>query len=149
FILLLKCRSSFPLFLLANITVMSVVEVGISGWTYKGWRGTFYPDDLPQKSELFYASRELPIFEINGTFYSLLKPESYMNWYETTPPGFVFSVKANRYITHLKRLNDPAESMANFFASGPLALKEKLGPFLWQFPPNMVFDPERFEIFLK
>lgn len=128
---------------------MSIVEVGISGWTYKGWRGTFYPKKLPIKKELYYASRELPSIEINGTFYGLQPPKSYQNWRETTPEGFVFSVKANRYITHIKRLKDVEIPMANFLASGPLALKEKLGPFLWQFPPSMVFDPERFEAFLK
>lgn len=126
-----------------------MVEVGISGWTYKGWRGTFYPDKLSHKRELEYASHELPTIEINGTFYSLQRPSSYERWYDLTPKGFVFAVKANRYITHIKRLKDIEAPMANFFASGPLALKEKLGPFLWQFPPSMVFDPERFENFLK
>lgn len=128
---------------------MSSVEVGISGWTYKGWRGSFYPEKLPQKAELAYASRELPTIEINGTFYGLQKPKSFEHWYESTPSGFVFSVKANRYITHVKRLKDPEQGMANFLASGPLALKKKLGPFLWQFPPNMLFDPELFEHFLR
>ena len=126
-----------------------MVEVGISGWTYKGWRGTFYPEKLSHKKELEYASRKLPTIEINGTFYSLQKPSSFLNWYEKTPDHFIFSVKANRYITHVKRLKDIEVPMANFFASGPLALKEKLGPFLWQFPPGMSFDPDRFENFLK
>lgn len=128
---------------------MSCVEVGISGWTYKGWRGTFYPPKLPIKKELSFASREFPSIEINGTFYALQRPESYLNWYETTPADFIFSVKANRYITHVKRLKDVEIPMANFIASGPMALKEKLGPFLWQFPPSMVFDPDRFEAFLR
>ncbi len=128
---------------------MSMVEIGISGWTYKGWKGTFYPEKLPARDELSFASRELPTIEINGTFYSLQRPSSYQHWYDLTPKGFVFSVKANRYITHIKRLNDVAVPVANFIASGPLALKEKLGPFLWQFPPSMTFDPERFEKFLK
>jgi len=126
-----------------------MVEIGISGWTYKGWKGTFYPEKLPARDELSFASRELPTIEINGTFYSLQRPSSYQHWYDLTPKGFVFSVKANRYITHIKRLNDVAVPVANFIASGPLALKEKLGPFLWQFPPSMTFDPERFEKFLK
>lgn len=126
---------------------MAQVEIGISGWTYKGWRGTFYPPKLAHKNELEYASRQLPTIEINGTFYSLQRPTSYQHWYETTPDNFVFAVKANRYITHIKRLKDVEIPMANFFASGPLALKEKLGPFLWQFPPSMVFDPEKFERF--
>lgn len=127
---------------------MSTVEVGISGWTYDGWRGTFYPPKLSHKKELGFASRELPTIEINGTFYSLQRPTSYQRWYEETPDNFVFSVKANRYITHVKKLNDIEKPMANFFASGPLALKEKLGPFLWQFPPSMSFDPDKFETFL-
>lgn len=128
---------------------MSVVEIGISGWTYEGWRGTFYPPKLSHKKELEFASRELPTIEINGTFYALQRPSSYQHWYESTPPDFIFSVKANRYITHVKKLNDVEIPMANFLASGPLALKEKLGPFLWQFPPSMPFDPEKFEKFLK
>lgn len=127
---------------------MSIVEVGISGWTYEGWRGSFYPQKLPLKKELEYASRQLPTIEINGTFYALQKPSSYQHWYEVTPPEFIFSVKANRYITHIKKLNDPLIPMANFLASGPLALKEKLGPFLWQFPPSLAFDPDKFERFL-
>jgi uncharacterized protein YecE (DUF72 family) len=126
-----------------------MVEVGISGWTYKGWRGTFYPEKLSHKKELEYASRKLPTIEINNTFYSLQRPSSYLHWYDMTPDGFIFSVKANRYMTHVKRLKDIEIPMANFFASGPLALKEKLGPFLWQFPPSMAFDPDRFEAFLK
>jgi uncharacterized protein YecE (DUF72 family) len=125
------------------------IEVGISGWTYRGWRGTFYPKKLPQHRELAFASRQLPSIEINGTFYSLQRPTSYENWYNMTPKDFVFSVKANRYITHMRKLNDVEVPMANFFASGPLRLREKLGPFLWQFPPSMPFDPERFETFLK
>lgn len=128
---------------------MSTVEVGISGWTYQGWRGTFYPPKLSHKKELEFASRELPTIEINGTFYSLQRPSSYQRWHEETPDHFVFAVKANRYITHVKKLNDIEQPMANFFASGPLALQEKLGPFLWQFPPSMGFDPDKFEKFLS
>jgi uncharacterized protein YecE (DUF72 family) len=128
---------------------MSLIEIGISGWTYKGWRGTFYPEKLPAREELSFASRELPSIEINGTFYSLQRPSSYQHWYDLTPEDFIFSVKANRYITHIKRLHEVEVPVANFIASGPLALKEKLGPFLWQFPPSMRFDPERFEKFLK
>lgn len=128
---------------------MSIVEVGISGWTYAGWRGTFYPPKLSHNKELEFASRQLPTIEINGTFYALQRPTSYQHWYELTPAGFIFSVKANRYITHIKKLNDPLIPMANFIASGPLALKEKLGPFLWQFPPSMPFDPDKFEDFLS
>lgn len=128
---------------------MAQVEIGISGWTYQGWRGTFYPEHLSHKKELQFASRELPTIEINGTFYSLQRPSSYQNWYEQTPDDFVFAVKANRYITHVKKLNDIEIPMANFFSSGPLVLREKLGPFLWQFPPNMPFDPDKFQKFLE
>jgi uncharacterized protein YecE (DUF72 family) len=128
---------------------MSSIEVGISGWSYEGWRGTFYPESLSMKKELEFAGLEFPSIEINGTFYSLQKPTSYIKWYETTPEKFVFSVKANRYITHLKRLRNIEEPLSNFFASGPLALREKLGPLLWQFPPSMKFAPEIFESFLK
>src|SRR5687768_11413186 len=133
----------------AKMICMGQVEIGISGWTYQGWRGTFYPENLSHKKELEYASRELPTIEINGTFYSLQRPSSYQHWYDSTPENFVFAVKANRYISHVKRLKDVEIPMANFMASGPLALKEKLGPFLWQFPPSMKFDPDRFEKFLK
>ncbi len=126
-----------------------MIEIGISGWTYEGWRGSFYPQKLPHHKELEFASRQLPTIEINGTFYSLQRPSSFEKWYETTPENFVFSVKANRYITHVKRLNDPEIPMANFFASGVLNLREKLGPFLWQFPPGMGFHPEKWKKFLE
>lgn len=125
------------------------VKIGISGWTYEGWRGTFYPPTLAMKKELEYASRQLPTIEINGTFYSLQRPSSYRTWYEKTTEDFVFSVKANRYITHINRLISPEVPMANFLASGVLGLKEKLGPILWQFPPSMRFEPERFKRFLE
>jgi uncharacterized protein YecE (DUF72 family) len=125
-----------------------VIRVGISGWTYKPWRGTFYPPGLPHNKELAYASGALATIEINGTFYSLQRPTSYASWYEQTPPGFQFSVKGPRYITHIRRLRDIKAPMANFFLSGLLRLNEKLGPILWQFPPNFKFVPEVFEEFL-
>jgi uncharacterized protein YecE (DUF72 family) len=128
---------------------MSQTRIGISGWRYEPWRGTFYPKGLPQRSELEYASRQFNTIELNGSFYSLQTPKSYQQWYDTTPEGFVFAVKAPRYITHLRRLKNVEEPLANFYASGLLALKEKLGPILWQFPPNFKFDPERFGEFLK
>src|SRR5438874_446458 len=124
-------------------------RIGISGWTYGPWRGTFYPQGLTQKRELAYASRELNSIEINGSFYSLQRPESYRKWYDQTPEGFVFSVKAGRFITHMKKLKDVEAPVANFFASGVLALEEKLGPILWQLPPSLGFDPERLEKFFK
>lgn len=126
-----------------------MIEIGISGWTYEGWRGSFYPSDLPHRKELEFASRKLPTIEINVTFYALQRPSSYEKWYENTPDDFIFSVKANRYITHVKKLKDIEKPMANFFASGVLNLREKLGPFLWQFPPSMKFDPDRWKTFLE
>lgn len=124
------------------------VRIGISGWRYPPWRGTFYPDELPQRLELAYASRALPSIELNGSFYSLQTPERYADWHDTTPEGFVFSVKAPRYITHVKRLKDIGDALPNFFASGLFNLKGKLGPILWQFPPSMRFSAELFEPFL-
>ncbi len=123
--------------------------MGISGWTYAPWRGTFYPDELAQKNELPYASAMLPSIEINGTFYGLQRPKIFAAWHDQTPAGFVFSVKAPRFITHLRRLREVQAPIANFLLSGVLRLKEKLGPILWQFPPNMRFMPDVFETFLS
>jgi uncharacterized protein YecE (DUF72 family) len=123
--------------------------IGISGWRYPPWRGVFYPAGLPQYRELEYASRALPTIEINGTFYSLQRPESFKRWYEETPPGFMFSVKGARYITHIRRLRDIEAPLANFFASGLFNLHEKLGPILWQFPPNFRYDFEKMKDFFE
>lgn len=125
------------------------IRIGISGWRYAPWRKVFYPEDLTQARELHFASRALPSIEINGSFYGLQRPASYARWYADTPDGFVFSVKAHRYITHILRLREVERPIANFFASGLFHLKEKLGPILWQFPPSFRFDPETFENFLK
>ena len=124
------------------------IRIGISGWRYAGWRKVFYPEGLPQRCELEFASRQFNSIEINGSFYSLQSPELYARWRDETPPGFLFSVKGGRYITHMKRLRDIDGALANFFASGVLELREKLGPFLWQFPATLPFD-ERFEAFLR
>ncbi|HEX8757721.1 MAG TPA: DUF72 domain-containing protein [Steroidobacteraceae bacterium] len=126
---------------------MATIRIGVSGWRYAPWRGPFYPEDLPQRAELEYASRCFPSIEINGSFYSLQRPESYAQWYAQTPEGFVFSVKGGRYITHMLRLRGIEQPLANFFASGVLNLREKLGPILWQFPPNFSYDRERMERF--
>lgn len=126
---------------------MPDLRIGISGWTYAPWRNTFYPQGLAQKRELAYASRELNSIEINGSFYSLQRPTSYQLWYEQTPEGFVFSVKAGRFITHMKKLKGVESALANFFASGVLALGEKLGPCLWQLPPSLGYDRDRLESF--
>jgi uncharacterized protein YecE (DUF72 family) len=128
---------------------MGAIHIGISGWRYAPWRGVFYPPGLAQARELEYAARRLPTIEINGSFYSLQRPESYAAWYRATPPGFLFAVKGNRFITHMLKLNDIEGPLANVLASGVFALREKLGPFLWQFPPMLRFDPARFERFFR
>lgn len=123
------------------------IRIGISGWRYKPWRGVFYPKGLRQKDELHFASRAFRSIEINGTFYALQRPASFAAWVDQTPEDFVFSVKAPRYITHILRLKDAEQAVKNFFASGVLALKDKLGPILWQIPPSFRFEPERLDTF--
>jgi uncharacterized protein YecE (DUF72 family) len=123
------------------------VHIGISGWRYAPWRGVFYPLGLRQRDELAFASRMLPTIEINGSFYSLQRPERYAEWHDATPDDFVFALKGSRYITHMSRLKEIRTPLANFLASGVLALGAKLGPFLWQFPPQMPYLPERFDAF--
>lgn len=125
------------------------VRIGISGWRYAPWRGPFYPPGLQQRRELEFASRMLPTIEINGSFYSLQRPESYAEWYAQTPDDFIFAVKGPKYITHMRRLKDVETPLANFLASGVLALGPKLGPILWQFPPQLPFKAERFEAFFE
>ena len=128
---------------------MAVIRIGISGWRYKPWRGTFYPKELPQHAELWYAASILTVIEINGSFYSLQRPSSYARWYADTPDGFVFTVKGPRYITHMLRLKNVEAPLANFFASGLFNLREKLGPILWQFPPSFRYDHDRFANFFE
>jgi uncharacterized protein YecE (DUF72 family) len=125
----------------------SDLRVGISGWRYAGWRGKFYPKDLPQHRELEFAGKTFNSVEINGSFYSLQLPSSYERWRKTTPPRFIFAVKGGRFITHMKKLRGVEIPLANFFASGVLALREKLGPILWQLPPSLGFDPQRLRDF--
>ena len=124
------------------------IRIGISGWRYAPWRGVFYPDDLPQKRELEYASRQFPSIELNGSFYSLQSPASWKAWHDATPRDFRFAVKGPRYLTHIRRLRDIGKPLGNFMASGLLQLGAKLGPFLWQFPPNMKYDRALFDDFL-
>lgn len=131
-----------------TVTFMATIRIGISGWRYEPWRRVFYPENLAQHRELEFASRAFPSIEINGSFYSLQTPESYAAWYAATPPGFVFSVKGGRYITHILRLKNVRRPLANFFASGIFNLREKLGPLLWQFPPSLRYDAPLFEEFL-
>ena len=122
---------------------MGRAYIGVSGWRYPPWRGDFYPKGLVQARELEYAASRLTSVEINGSFYSLQRPSSYAKWRGQTPEDFVFAVKGGRFITHMKRLADVDGPLANFFASGPLALGPKLGPVLWQLPETFRFDAER------
>lgn len=125
------------------------VRVGIGGWTFEPWRGTFFPDDLKQKEELHYASRQLKVIEVNGTYYSSQKPATFAKWAADVPEGFVFSLKASRFVTNRKILAEAGESMARFLTQGLTELGEHLGPILWQFAPTKKFDPDDFEAFLK
>ncbi|MCC7272714.1 MAG: DUF72 domain-containing protein [Alphaproteobacteria bacterium] len=124
------------------------IRIGLSGWTYAPWRGHFYPAGLPRRRELAYAASRFPTIEVNGTFYGLQRPQSFARWAEETPDDFVFAVKGSRYLTHMLRLTDVATPLANFLASGILALGTKLGPILWQLPPFQRFDAERIGAFL-
>jgi uncharacterized protein YecE (DUF72 family) len=126
---------------------MVEVRIGISGWRYAPWRRKFYPESLRQKDELAYAASKFSTVEINGTFYSLQRPESFAAWHDTVPDDFVFAVKGARYITHMLKLRNVEKPLANFFAQGILALKAKLGPVLWQLPPNFGFNPEKLAAF--
>lgn len=126
------------------------IRVGISGWTYAPWRGVFYPKDWPQKREMEYAARLLAgTLEVNGTFYRMQRLAAYRTWYEQSPADFEFSLKGGRFITHIRRLRESRGALANFFASGVLSLREKLGPVLWQLPPNFKFDEERIAEFFE
>lgn len=123
------------------------LRIGLSGWNYRGWRGKFYPLELRRQGELAFAARRFNSLEINATFYGTQRPETYLRWVAETPADFVFAVKGSRYITHIRRLRDAAIPLANFFAAGVLALGPKLGPILWQLPPNFHFDAERLSVF--
>ena len=128
---------------------MARIRLGIAGWVFDDWRGgAFYPAGLKQKQELAYASGQLGSIEINATFRAYQKPASFAAWAEETPEDFVFSVKGHQLVTHLKRLKDVEIPLANFFASGVLALGQRLGPFCWQLPENLAFDRQRLETFL-
>ena len=125
------------------------IRVGISGWTYAPWRGVFYPKGLRQSRELAYAAERFSTIEINGTFYCLQRPASFDSWAAATPEDFVFSIKGSRYITHMLKLRNAEQALANFFASGVLGLGPKLGPILWQFPPQFRFHPDVLEAFFQ
>jgi uncharacterized protein YecE (DUF72 family) len=126
-----------------------MIRIGISGWRYEPWRGVWYSEGLAQRRELEFCGRHFPTVEINGSFYSLQRPQYYDDWYHETPPDFLFAVKGSRYITHLLRLRNIERPLANFFASGIFNLRDKLGPFLWQFPPQMSYDRARFDAFFS
>ena len=128
---------------------LAEARIGISGWMYPNWRGDFYPKGLRQADELEYAAHRLSSIEVNGSFYSLQKPANWVRWRDAVPDDFVFAVKGPRFITHIKRLGDVDEPLANFFASGLLALGEKLGPVLWQLPPTLAYDEDALEAFLE
>ncbi len=115
-------------------------RIGISGWRYGPWRGDFYPTGLPRHQELAFAAERFDSIELNGSFYSLQRPESYARWYSDVPAGFEFAIKGSRYISHMLRLTGVETALANLLASGVFALREKIGPFLWQLPPTMPFD---------
>jgi uncharacterized protein YecE (DUF72 family) len=123
------------------------VRIGISGWRYARWRGVFYPEELRQKDELSFAARTFTSIEVNGTFYSLQHPSLFGKWAEEAPDDFVFALKGPRYITHMLKLRNAKPALANFFASGVLRLARKLGPILWQLPPNLAFDADRLAAF--
>lgn len=125
------------------------IRIGVSGWRYTPWRGNFYPKGLAQSRELHYASRVFSTIELNGSFYSLQWPTSYAQWADETPEGFVFAIKGSRYITHMLKLRNIEAALANFFASGLFELGDKLGPILWQFPPQTKFEPSVFEDFFS
>jgi uncharacterized protein YecE (DUF72 family) len=130
-------------------TAKGAIRIGIGGWTYEPWRGTFYPDKWPQKRELDHASRQLTSIEINGTFYGAQKPETFAKWRDETPDGFVFSLKAPRFATHRSVLGEAGRTISRFLSGGVLELKDKLGPINWQLMPTTEFDPADFEAFLK
>lgn len=125
------------------------IRIGIGGWTYAPWRGTFYPKGLTQKRELEYASRKLNSIEINGTFYGAQKPETFMRWRDETPDDFVFSLKAPRFATHRRVLSESKDSIERFVSSGITQLQHKLGPINWQFATTKQFNADDFEAFLQ
>jgi len=125
------------------------IHVGIGGWSYDPWRGTFYPPDLPKARELEYAVSHVTAIEINATYYGRQKPESFARWAKAAPPGFVFTVKASRFCTNRKILAEAAESIERFCSQGIVELGDRLGPILWQFAAAKRFDPDDFGAFLR
>jgi uncharacterized protein YecE (DUF72 family) len=126
-----------------------MIRVGIGGWTYEPWRGTFYPPDLPKGRELEYASRNLTSIEVNGTFYRTQSPESFRRWAAETPDDFVFTLKGPRYVVQARKLAETAAGVERFVESGIAELGGKLGPILWQFAPTRRFDEDDCAAFLS
>ena len=126
-----------------------MIRVGIGGWTYEPWRGTFFPDKWPHKRELEYAASKLTAIEVNGTYYSGFKPATFENWAKAVPDGFVFTLKASRFCTNRKVLAEAGESVARFVGQGIVELGDRLGPILWQFMATKKFDADDFGAFLK
>jgi uncharacterized protein YecE (DUF72 family) len=124
------------------------IRTGIGGWTFEPWRGVFYPDTLKQKDELTYMSSKLASIEINGTYYSTFKPDSWKKWRDETPDDFVFTVKGSRFTTNRKVLSEAGPSLEKFMGQGLSELGDKLGPIFWQFANTKKFDPDDFEAFL-
>lgn len=126
------------------------IRAGIGGWTFEPWRGgVFYPEKWPQKRELEYAASKLTAIEVNGTYYSGFKPDTFAKWRDETPDGFVFTLKASRYCTNRKMLADAGPSIEKFVGQGITELGDKLGPILWQFMATKTFDADDFAAFLK
>ncbi|GAB4067235.1 DUF72 domain-containing protein [Ancylobacter sonchi] len=125
------------------------IRIGIGGWTFEPWRGSFYPDGLAQKRELEYAAGKLTAIEVNGTYYGSQKPESFAKWHDETPDGFVFALKGPRFATNRRVLAEAGSSIEKFVTSGIAELKAKLGPINWQFMATKKFDPDDFAAFLK
>ena len=131
------------------MTSSGTIRAGIGGWTFEPWEGTFYPGDLPKKRQLEYASGKLRSIEVNGTYYSTFKPNTFAKWAADAPDGFVFSLKAIRFSTNRRVLAEAGESVQRFLDSGVSELGDKLGPILWQFAPTKKFDADDFGAFLK
>jgi uncharacterized protein YecE (DUF72 family) len=126
-----------------------VIRVGIGGWVFAPWRGTFYPKGLPQARELAHASNKITSIEINATFYRTQKPDSFRKWANETPDDFVFSLKGPQFASNRRVLGEAGPSVERFFESGVMELKSKLGPIFWQMAPTKTFQPEDFEAFLS
>src|SRR5215510_5291895 len=134
---------------MAVAPAQGAIRVGVGGWTFEPWRNNFYPAGWPIARELEYASRQLTVIEVNGTYYSTQKPATFAKWREQTPDGFVFSLKANRFATNRRVLAEAGESIGRFVNSGLAELGPKLGPIVWQFAPTKRFEPDDFTAFLQ